>query len=435
MQAWAPTAAKSRQSRISARLPLIGRDGVLATASKSTLRPALACKYTGVVSQAIIITGMHRSGTSLVSNWLQSAGVNIGDRLLEPNVANPRGYFEDVDFYSYHEQLLHEHGQTYLHVDPGFVFAPTPTAVAGARQLLDRRADRPLWGWKDPRTSLFLNFWHDLLPDARYLFVYRHPLNVLLSLLRRGEFDNHPCPISGVDAWQRYNSRISKFYDEHPGQCVLIHIDGVVCRFEHLAEQLQQKLDLPIRLDAAAWKQIFHADELRSAAYPPAALAVLEKVAPGIHTLYQQLEAQADIPAPAETRDTGQVVAPSLAALVQFAGELPTPLSMPVRHGVLHLLVSLLAPEPTEKMLGRSGEQARGAQKLIDWLWMKVRQLEGTISEQQANLQAKQQDLDSQARQVQALSAELDRIYRTRTWKMLQAIGVIRTDNKKHLAA
>jgi hypothetical protein len=188
-------------------------------------------------------------------------------------------------------------------------------------------------------------------------------------------------------------------------------------------------------LDAAAWKQIFHADELRSAAYPPAALAVLEKVAPGIHTLYQQLEAQADIPAPAETRDTGQVVAPSLAALVQFAGELPTPLSMPVRHGVLHLLVSLLAPEPTEKMLGRSGEQARGAQKLIDWLWMKVRQLEGTISEQQANLQAKQQDLDSQARQVQALSAELDRIYRTRTWKMLQAIGVIRTDNKKHLAA
>jgi hypothetical protein len=147
------------------------------------------------------------------------------------------------------------------------------------------------------------------------------------------------------------------------------------------------------------------------------------------------LESQADIPSPAETRDSGQVVAPSLAALVQFAGELPTPPSLPVRHGVLHLLVSLLAPEPAEKMLGRSGEQARGAQKMIDWLWMKVRQLEGTISEQQANLEARQQELDCQARQVQALSAELDRIYRTRTWKMLQAIGVMRNDHKKHVAA
>jgi hypothetical protein len=405
------------------------------TASKSILRPAHASKYTGGVSQAVIITGMHRSGTSLVSNLLQSAGVNIGDRLLDANVANPRGYFEDVDFYTYHEQLLHEQGQTYLHVDQGFVFAPTPAAVEGARQLLDQRAGRPLWGWKDPRTSLFLNFWHELLPDARYVFVYRHPLDVLLSLLRRGEFDNHPCPISGVDAWQRYNSRISKFYDEHPSQCVLVHIDGIVGRFEQLAEQLQQKLELPIKLDAAAWKQIFHAEELRSAAYPPEALTVLEKVAPGIHTLYQQLESQADIPSPAETRESGQVVAQSLAALVQFAGELPTPPSLPVRHGVLQLLISLLAPEPTEKMLGRSGEQARGAQKLIDWLWMKVRQLEGTISEQQANLTARQQELDCQARQVQALSAELDRIYRTKTWKMLKAIGVIRNDHKKHVAA
>jgi hypothetical protein len=209
---------------------------------------------------------------------------------------------------------------------------------------------------------------------------------------------------------------------------VLVHIDGIVCRFEQLAEQLQQKLNLPIKLDAAAWKQIFHVEELRSAAYPPEALTVLEKVEPRIHTLYQQLESQADIPSPNDTRDFEQVVVPSLAALVQFAGELPTPLSMPVRHGLLHLLVSQLAPEPTEKMLGRSGEQARGAQKLIDWLWMNVRQLEGTISEQQ-------QDLDWQARQVQALSAELQGIYRTRTWKMLQAIGVMRNDHKKHVAA
>ena len=33
-------------------------------------------------NQSVIITGMHRSGTSLTASLLHSAGIEIGDRLM-----------------------------------------------------------------------------------------------------------------------------------------------------------------------------------------------------------------------------------------------------------------------------------------------------------------------------------------------------------------
>ena len=44
------------------------------------------------MSRVILITGMHRSGTSLVSSLIQRAGIHIGDKLLAGNAANPRGF-------------------------------------------------------------------------------------------------------------------------------------------------------------------------------------------------------------------------------------------------------------------------------------------------------------------------------------------------------
>ena len=110
---------------------------------------------------------MHRSGTSLVSSLLQRSGIHIGDKLIAANSVNPRGYFEDVDFYEYHEHLLHGRGHTYLHVDPNFNFEPTESEISRAQELIAARAHRPVWGWKDPRTCLFLSFWKQRLPDCR----------------------------------------------------------------------------------------------------------------------------------------------------------------------------------------------------------------------------------------------------------------------------
>jgi len=57
-------------------------------------------------SPVIIITGMHRSGTSLTAAFLQKIGLDLGDNLLKGNYWNPKGYFEDIDFVEFQRTVL-----------------------------------------------------------------------------------------------------------------------------------------------------------------------------------------------------------------------------------------------------------------------------------------------------------------------------------------
>ena len=58
------------------------------------------------MSHAIIVTGMHRSGTSALMRVLNLLGVDIGTSLLPPNEDNEAGYWEHVDIYRQQEQLM-----------------------------------------------------------------------------------------------------------------------------------------------------------------------------------------------------------------------------------------------------------------------------------------------------------------------------------------
>src|SRR5689334_5261895 len=69
---------------------------------------------------ALCITGMGRSGTSLFSSVLRSAGLDIGRRLLGAGAGNVRGHFEDLDFYEFHMGVLESQGIP----DSGFTVQP-----------------------------------------------------------------------------------------------------------------------------------------------------------------------------------------------------------------------------------------------------------------------------------------------------------------------
>ena len=51
--------------------------------------------------------------------------------------------------------------------------------------IVGRLATPGLWGWKDPRTLLFIHFWLELLPGARLVIPIRHPLEIYYSYLKR----------------------------------------------------------------------------------------------------------------------------------------------------------------------------------------------------------------------------------------------------------
>ena len=57
-------------------------------------------------SRAVLVLGMHRSGTSALARGLEMLGVYLGNDFLSPQPDNPTGYWEDRNIYELNERLL-----------------------------------------------------------------------------------------------------------------------------------------------------------------------------------------------------------------------------------------------------------------------------------------------------------------------------------------
>lgn len=196
-------------------------------------------------SKVLAIAGMHRSGTSLTASILGSAGVYLGDRLVGVDVGNDKGHFEDVDFVEFHKQVLRSQS---LDAD-GLTFqTQMPVAdryVKIAQDLTKEKSRHCLWGWKDPRTTLFLDFWLQLLPDANFLLVYRSPWEVVDSLYRRGTDEAIAAyPEKAVELWMHYNQKMLEFADRVPDRCLLANLSKIVSHPQLLIQTINEKFQL-----------------------------------------------------------------------------------------------------------------------------------------------------------------------------------------------
>ncbi len=160
----------------------------------------------------VAIVGMHRSGTSLLAHMLHRSGLYLGpqDRLLGPSPDNLEGYWEHAGFHRLNEAVLAEFGGGWDAppvVPVRWVEDPRLAAHAvDAQRLLDEFSGQEPWGWKDPRTSLTLPLWLDLIPDLKVIVCLRNPLEVAFSLQRRDEFSYS----NAISLWQLYNDRALK---------------------------------------------------------------------------------------------------------------------------------------------------------------------------------------------------------------------------------
>ena len=181
-------------------------------------------------SCAICILGMHRSGTSLISRSINILGAYIGEAvdLMAPSPDNPTAYWEHNDIVNLHDRMLDKLKQ------PWHTGAPLPEGwhltdeIQPLRneliELIKKKfSDRQLWAWKDPRTSILIPIWKDILKEMSIklltIFVIRNPLDVAKSLKKRDGFSFD----KSFGVWNNYN--ISALRAVLDLQHIFIHYD------------------------------------------------------------------------------------------------------------------------------------------------------------------------------------------------------------------
>jgi hypothetical protein len=178
----------------------------------------------------IVITGMHRSGTSLVSMVLDSFGLGFGDHseFYAADQWNQEGYFERRDVVDINSRLITGFNRTTSTISSaasqaGYLLWSSERSMKRRASVLQpeiSRLSRALDGLavKDPRFCLTLPAWSQAVDDC--VVCLRPPAEVALSLKRR---QHVPLPV-GFRFWDRHAQGL---LDHAPARSLYIDFTGL----------------------------------------------------------------------------------------------------------------------------------------------------------------------------------------------------------------
>ncbi len=170
---------------------------------------------------AYLVLGMHRSGTSAVTQLLSLAGARLPKNVMPGDEHNAQGYFEPWRIASFDDERLRAAGSAW---DDPFAFPQpeTPAAEAADWRVRATALFREEFGqtrhplMKDPRVTVLLPFWREVLDGldvaARCVVPVRHPLAVAGSLARRDGFS----PQKSILLWSAYMLAAEAYSRELP---------------------------------------------------------------------------------------------------------------------------------------------------------------------------------------------------------------------------
>lgn len=211
-------------------------------------------------SFAYLVLGMHRSGTSATAQLLALAGAELPDNVMPGDEHNAKGYFEPWKISVFNDQRLRAAGSAWD--DPfNLPYAPlAPEAeadwTARAIELFRAEFGQSLYPLlKDPRVSVLLPFWRNVLEasgvGARVVIPVRHPLAVAGSLSRRDAFPSE----KSVLLWTLYMLAAEAGTRDLPR--AFVSYDGLLADWRTEVAAMERALGAPLpRLNDHAAREI-----------------------------------------------------------------------------------------------------------------------------------------------------------------------------------
>jgi len=212
----------------------------------------------------LLITGMHRSGTSFLARTLNLAGVYLGD--LEslithdwnPHKSNKRGHWENQSLLTLGEKTLSISGGTWYDIPPQIKI--NQQIARGIKKTANQLGNNSLLaaGYKDPRILLYLDAWKKYLPKKIIMVgIFRHPLIVAESLKIRSGFDYE----KSINLWKIYNQNLLKYLEKYDG--FLINFDWNKRKLFSEIRLILEKMNLFTGINLEEWytKDLINSDK------------------------------------------------------------------------------------------------------------------------------------------------------------------------------
>ena len=176
------------------------------------------------MQEAFVVLGMHKSGTTLVSETLHRSGIPMVEN--EADIGYDEGNkMERAETRALNMALLGDDGIRSLRlVRPLAPGAVMPAHLERAHTLVAAQGGAP-WGFKDPRTLLTFDFWRGVLEAPVLIGVFRDPIEVFGHYLRRAgrrwiSRDPGYLP-DALRAWCIYNRHLLDLKRRYPDMLLL----------------------------------------------------------------------------------------------------------------------------------------------------------------------------------------------------------------------
>ena len=163
-------------------------------------------------ARVIVVVGMHRCGTSLVTRGLNALGVPLGDNVLTRFAPdNEKGHWEDIDVREFNERLMASLALQWDVIGAGDETAMgaaslAPVVEEGKALVGSKLGGARMWAFKDPRIGRLWPFWRRVLVGdpqwgVDFVWAVRHPVSVARSLRHRNGFG----PLKSHLLWMSHN--------------------------------------------------------------------------------------------------------------------------------------------------------------------------------------------------------------------------------------
>ena len=210
---------------------------------------------------AVLIAGMHRSGTSALARLLGLVGCDLPAHLMRPTDDNPTGHWESQLVMDLNDEILASAGTVWddwRAFDADWYVSPVAEEYRDRAQTILRKefGDSRLFVLKDPRICRLLKFWIEAVGNfgAQPCIVspVRNPIDVAASLEARDGID----PCLGHLIWLRHVLD-AEMESRHLRRAYLRY-ETLLAEVHKIVDALGQVLDVswPRRLSVDAEMQI-----------------------------------------------------------------------------------------------------------------------------------------------------------------------------------